>query len=832
MDSGIVHSRVHESDQHHPHNVGLKQAEDYGADEHPQDREKKSVLKKVKAKAKKIKDTIKKHAHHDHDHDREHHDIPDDHDLDEEDDEDEDMDENPEVHGAPIYDSTVPRTVIPGEQVVVHHQEPKVVVVSPGIGNDQKVANDSATRTFTAEEGNTRQQKVNLQKPLDLEEDPAAPGSGHPHTASNHQSKVTDPTGTGVAEIQVTPVLKSFAQMNVHDGAKPYPEPHVRSTATQYPSGTPIPYEEQKHYESMDKPSIQSSYTATQSPSGTPIVHEEQKHYSSLDKPPTESSYTATQPPSGAPIVHEEQKLYEPVDKPMKQSGYMTTQYPTGISEMEIDQNRYESLDKPSNQTSYTDKVSSATSAIADKAVTAKNAVGSKLGYDDNKDNRDHENEQSRGENQSSYTDKISSATSAVADKAVSAKNAVTSKLGNGDNRSDMDNEKEGRSGENQTSYTEKISSAPSAIADKAVFAKNVVASKLGYGDNKVETDHEEEASHGENQTNSYTDKIAHATSAIADKAVSAKNAVTSKLGYGENRADRDNEKEGRPGENQTSYTEKISSAPSAIADEAVGDNKDDRENEKETRQRENQSSYTEKLSYATSAIAEKAVSAKNAVTSKLGYGSGSCGDNARTTHEDHPKTADANASTAEYGKRITESLTEKLSPVYSKVAGVGSTVKSRLSPSSTNETDKGVSVKDYFVEKLRPGDEDRALFEMISEALHNRGGEGEAASAKESGGDNHEGRKMTDVISDVIHDRDERLVETEHRPLGKVTESEEVKRRLGGESESDRRYEESYENSSEKGVVGKLKDAAGSLFGTSSQEKQSSSQATGGRRL
>ncbi|KAI9073028.1 hypothetical protein K1719_045007 [Acacia pycnantha] len=729
---------------------------------------------------------------------------------------------DPFWHSRFVYDSTVPRTVIPGEQVVLH-QEPKVVVVSPDIESDQKVANDSATRTFTAEEGNTGQQKVNLQKPFDLEEDPTAPGTRHPHTASNYQTKVTDPTGTGGAEIQVTPVLKSFAQMNVHDGAKPYPEPHDRSTATQYPSGTPIPYEEQKHYESMDKPSIQSSYTATQSPSSTPIVHEEQKFYVSLDKPPIESSYTATQSPSGAPIVHEEQKLYEPVDKPMNQRSYMTTQYPSGISEMEIDQNRYESLDKPSNQSSYTDKVSSATSAIADKAVTAKNAVATKLGYDDNKDNRD----------QSGYTDKISSATSAVADKAVSAKNAVTSKLGYGDNRADRDNEKEGRPAENQTSYTEKISSAPSVIADKAVSAKNVVASKLGYGDNKVETDHEKEESHGENQNNSITDKISYATSAIADKAVSAKNAVTSKLGYGENRADRYNEKETSQGENQASYTQKLSSAPSAIAGKDVGDNKDDRENEKETRQGENQSSYTEKLSYATSAIADKAVSAKNAVTSKLGYGSGSGGgENARTTHEDHPKTEDANASTAEYGKKITESLAEKLSPVYSNVAGVGSTVKSRLSPSSTNETDKGVSVKDYFAEKLRPGDEDRALFEMISEALHKSGGGGEAETAKESGGDNHEGRKMTDVISDVIHDRDERLVETEHRPLGKVTESEEVKRRLGGESESERRYEEGYENSSEKGVVGKLKDAAGSLFGTSSQENQSSSQDTGGRRL
>lgn len=57
----------------------------------------------MKAKAKKIKDTIKKHGHG-HNHDQEYHEghIPDDHDLDEEDDEEEDeIVQDPEVHGAP-----------------------------------------------------------------------------------------------------------------------------------------------------------------------------------------------------------------------------------------------------------------------------------------------------------------------------------------------------------------------------------------------------------------------------------------------------------------------------------------------------------------------------------------------------------------------------------------------------------------------------------------------------------------------------------------------------------------------------------------------------------
>jgi hypothetical protein len=76
----------------------------HGTEEHHDDHEKKSVLKKVKAKAKKIKDTITKHGHrddneHGHGHDQYHNQhIPDDHDLDEEDDEDV---HDPEIHGAP-----------------------------------------------------------------------------------------------------------------------------------------------------------------------------------------------------------------------------------------------------------------------------------------------------------------------------------------------------------------------------------------------------------------------------------------------------------------------------------------------------------------------------------------------------------------------------------------------------------------------------------------------------------------------------------------------------------------------------------------------------------
>ncbi|KAG4952518.1 hypothetical protein JHK85_046385 [Glycine max] len=245
-----------------------------------------------------------------------------------------------------------------------------------------------------------------------------------------------------------------------------------------------------------------------------------------------------------------------------------------------------------------------------------------------------------------------------------------------------------------------------------------------------------------------------------SDKAVSAKNTVASKLGYGNN--------------TETKTTQTTQSA--------------------------------------TSAIADKAFSAKNTVASKLGFG-----DTATTTPQE--KRTDHAAAPTEYGKSVAQSLTEKLAPVSGKVAGVGSGVKSKVSGTQTSsvgvEQDKGVSVKDYLVDKLRPGDEDRALSEVISETLHKK--ELPPVEVTEEG--------VRKVVSDAVHKREddpERRMEHQ-RILGKVTESEEVKGRLGGESVvTEKKYQEMYVNSPGKGVVDKLKGMVGTWF-TNPAENQSS---------
>ncbi|KDO60004.1 hypothetical protein CISIN_1g007806mg [Citrus sinensis] len=241
-----------------------------------------------------------------------------------------------------------------------------------------------------------------------------------------------------------------------------------------------------------------------------------------------------------------------------------------------------------------------------------------------------------------------------------------------------------------------------------------------------------------------------------------------------------------------------------------------------------NQGSYTEKISSATPAIAAKAISAKNVVASKLGYGEqGDTGGHEMHATGDKSKSS-MPASTVDYGKKIGVTVTEKLSPVYEKVAGAGSTLMSKI-PGTTNTgsekehgvgaQDKGVSVKDYFAEKLRPGEEDRALSQVITEALRKKKAKQENKSTSS--------RPVTEVVSDALHNRNEEPEEITSRPMGKVTESEEVARRLGTTEHdtSNEGIDSSFVNNSNMGVVGKIKGAVGSWFGGKGEETPGSQQ-------
>ncbi|XP_035550854.1 low-temperature-induced 65 kDa protein-like isoform X1 [Juglans regia] len=762
-------------------------------DEHPH--EKTSMFKKVKAKAKRMKDTLKKHGQGpDQDHHENHPDerlIPDDHDLDKEDDEDEEMVEDPEVHprtetensgkskldfgrlGATREDAPSPgerhesKIIKPikgiepntdqpiskfGNPIVSGEKPhaPQNTPVSRPPGDYGTKATDPTKTSLLGERGGTGQPKVNLERPMGLEEDRHAPKDrSEPHNPANYRTKVTDPKGTGGEEAGIDPILQSFEKMKVHDEQSPKP--------TGPDDNSPTTIRQQ----------------STKSPTRSP------------------DQFSPETVPPEVKIVRDKSQLPHSFD---------ATKLP-GDSE-------------PMNQRSSTEEVSPATSTIFDKAISAKNAVASKIGYgepkpkptgpDDNSPttitklpdgSRDISEEPM---NQRTSTEEVSPATSTIFDKAISAKNVVASKIGYGEQSpkptgpdDDSPTTKTKLPGDsrdiseepmNQRSSTEEVSPATSTIFDKAISAKNAVASKIGYGEQspkkqtgpdddspttktKLPDDSRDISEEPMNQRSS-TEKVSPATSTIADKAIFAKNAVASKIGYGEPKP-----KPTGPDDDSPTTKTKLPDDSRDISEEPM-----------------NQRSSTEEVSPATSTIADKAISAKNAVASKLGYG-----DKDMTSGTEVRQSGDnAKSSPAEYGKKIAATETENQNPVYekpaSKVHGTGITdtdlgIGNESRSSDVKGQDKGVSVKDYFMEKSRPGDEDRALAE---------------------------------VISDTLHKPNEKPGEGEMRPMGKVTESEEVARQLGTKEDNSCQGMQSSDvnNSQEKGVVDKFKGAVGSWFG------------------
>ncbi|KAK1399538.1 hypothetical protein POM88_009401 [Heracleum sosnowskyi] len=232
-------------------------------------------------------------------------------------------------------------------------------------------------------------------------------------------------------------------------------------------------------------------------------------------------------------------------------------------------------------------------------------------------------------------------------------------------------------------------------------------------------------------------------------------------------------------------------------------------------------SSYTEKITSASaaaaSAIAGTALSAKNVIASKIEQmrepGEGNKSGSA--TGEGN-KSGSVMGTASDYAHKIAATVTDTLAPVYGKVVGVGSGASSKVSglgAETTQETgrsagqDRGVSVKEYWVEKLKPGEEDRALSSMITESFNKP--KGEKMEEAPTGGGGGGGRSISQIVSDAVHKREPEEGE-ERKPMGKVTESEEVAKRLGTGEEGT-----GLENiGTGAGVVNKLTGAIGSWLG------------------
>lgn len=227
------------------------------------------------------------------------------------------------------------------------------------------------------------------------------------------------------------------------------------------------------------------------------------------------------------------------------------------------------------------------------------------------------------------------------------------------------------------------------------------------------------------------------------------------------------------------------------------------------------QSGYVQKMSAATSVIADKAISAKNAVASKLGYG-GSEGDKGQETEEskDAVGKSAASASSTESAQKVATTVTEKLAPVYEKVAGSGTRNEGEVKGSGTGnegaeisggtQPDKGVSVKEFLAEKLKPSEEDKALSQVISDTLHKK---------KENLGKVVESKPTGKV----------KIEESSPTGVGVVTESEEVARHLGSGMENKREGDDAIaagRESSGSGVLGRIKGAVSSWISKGGEQQ------------
>ncbi|KAL8519344.1 hypothetical protein ACS0TY_010324 [Phlomoides rotata] len=205
----------HEED---PHNtVGLHSGIEGGGEEEQHHGEKKSVLKKVKDKARKIKDTIKKHGHgHDDEGGHRRGDIyQQGFEEEEDDDEEEEVDNDPEVHGAPIYESSavrssnIPRESITNLEKATDMREDSFNHNARAEGTTQPLVHNTTTLP------NVEQPKIKIypHSPTNSPADHVLP--------SNYQSKVTDPAGAGGKEAYVGPLAHQLGNLNVGDDEAP-----------------------------------------------------------------------------------------------------------------------------------------------------------------------------------------------------------------------------------------------------------------------------------------------------------------------------------------------------------------------------------------------------------------------------------------------------------------------------------------------------------------------------------------------------------------------------------------------------------------------------------
>ncbi|KAI3517664.1 hypothetical protein L1887_16881 [Cichorium endivia] len=136
-------------------------------------------------------------------------------------------------------------------------------------------------------------------------------------------------------------------------------------------------------------------------------------------------------------------------------------------------------------------------------------------------------------------------------------------------------------------------------------------------------------------------------------------------------------------------------------------------------------SSYSQKVASATSAISDKAAAAKDTIVSKLGFS----GENKSDTSTGSNKTNKNSSFSTDFAHKVADTMTGTFVPVYEKVVTAKTTVMSKIQgsgqdddnkiPATSTPESKKVTVREYLVDTFRPGDEDKVLSEVITNAFH-----------------------------------------------------------------------------------------------------------------
>ncbi|WZY81418.1 hypothetical protein YC2023_027802 [Brassica napus] len=266
---------------------------------------------------------------------------------------------------------------------------------------------EDVTRTFSPgddDENLGGQRRVNIGRPRGLEEDPGAPGG---ESVSNYQTKVTDPTHQGGGEAGVPAIVESLGKMKVRD------ESPVHKSGRDFEREIPTRSHE---FGLKDEHAIGKDSAAGfggESEDGMGKYFRTRSHEFGREDGSETDKNSATVLASGSiaglgedfPAKSHEfgvkdtakgygeetgpglEKHLPPISDDVKVENVLGRDLPTGTHDQfspelsrpkEIDDFKETHESKP---TTYTEKIGSATSYVTDKAVAAKNAVASKLGY-------------------------------------------------------------------------------------------------------------------------------------------------------------------------------------------------------------------------------------------------------------------------------------------------------------------------------------------------------------------------------------------------------------------------------------------------------------------